>query len=158
MPPRSSSIKGLSGGVVLFDHLVGAVIMPGEGKKELIGLTDGMRESAQSWKELLAAFQARQREGPPARIRALASIIRAESVKKPFPKARCASLIPSAKPPRRLVLELDVGKRLPVGVADDEAGSGPLQQLRQLGDVGGMRRASSRVSSLAVARRSADLR
>jgi hypothetical protein len=28
------------------------------------------------------------------------------------------------RPPSRLVLEIDVGERLPVGVADDEAGVG----------------------------------
>ncbi len=30
-----------------------------EGKKELVGLTDGMRESAQSWKELLLDLKRR---------------------------------------------------------------------------------------------------
>ena len=63
---------------------------------------------------------------------ALASIIRSESVKKPL----CVRLVQSARPPREiftdlsierragLLLEIDVRERLPVGVADDEAGVG----------------------------------
>jgi hypothetical protein len=40
-----------------------------EGKKELIGLTDGVRESAQSWKELLRPQAAWALHGPRARGR-----------------------------------------------------------------------------------------
>ena len=43
---------------------------------------------------------------------------------------RCAGLLAGeemrCRSPSRLVLEMDVGQRLPVGVADDEAGPGLL--------------------------------
>ena len=40
-----------------------------EGKKELVGLADGIRESAQSWKELLLDLKRRGLQRPAARHR-----------------------------------------------------------------------------------------